>query len=140
MGLRFRRSIKLLPGVRWNFGLKYKRFIWWTWSSLHSWHGGARVGMDGFVLVPSRTNSIPNSWARARPSIVRKIWFPLIVFERDLSRLRYIPAFRQTTCLAAAGGSDVFHTVRIKRPAVRPPHSTNPAVSVRITQQMREKV
>lgn len=85
MGLRFRRSVRLLPGVRWNFGLKSTslsvggRGFRYTFGTK-----GARgsVGLPGTGLSWSQAARTPvQLLQQVRPkSNGRKIWLPLVVF------------------------------------------------------------
>ena len=82
MGLRFRRSIRLLPGVRWNFGLK-STSISIGGRGLHYTVGtkGARIsaGLPGTGLSWSQVAPTPSQIAGRAP-IIRKIWLPFIIF------------------------------------------------------------
>ncbi|WP_409333987.1 DUF4236 domain-containing protein [Bradyrhizobium sp. ERR14] len=85
MGLRFRRSIRLLPGVRWNSGLRSTslsiggRGFRYTFGTK-----GARasVGLPGTGLSWSQAAPTPAQLVQqVRPtSKGRKLWLPLIVF------------------------------------------------------------
>ncbi|WP_454616503.1 DUF4236 domain-containing protein [Bradyrhizobium cenepequi] len=85
MGLRFRRSVRLLPGVRWNFGLKSTslsiggRGVRYTFGTK-----GARVsaGFPGTGLSWSQAAPTPAQIARqvGSTSKGRRVWLPLIVF------------------------------------------------------------
>ena len=84
MGLRFRRSIRLLPGVRWNFGLK-STSISIGGRGFHYTVGtkGARIGagLPGTGLSWSQTAPTPSQMmGRVPATSLRKIWLPLIVF------------------------------------------------------------
>ena len=133
MGLRFRRSIRLLPGVRWNFGLK-STSISIGGRGLHYTVGtkGARVGagLPGTGLSWSQTAPTPSQIIGRVPatSLVRKIWFPLIVFVSAIylayATSRPSPPSIKAPAVPTAGGADIFHPVRTKLdPAViRPLH------------------
>ena len=86
MGLRFRRSVRLLPGVRWNFGLKSTslsiggRGVRYTFGTK-----GARVsaGVPGTGLSWSQAAPPPAQLVQQVGSTSnrrRKVWLPLVVF------------------------------------------------------------
>lgn len=85
MGLRFRRSIRLLPGVRWNFGLRSTslsiggRGVRYTFGTK-----GARVsaGIPGTGLSWSQAAATPTQIVQQVGSTSKrqKVWLPLIVF------------------------------------------------------------
>src|SRR3954452_17728192 len=85
MGWRFRRSIRVLPGVRWNFGLK-STSVSIGGRGLHYTVGtkGARIsaGLPGTGLSWSQAAPTPAQMARhvAFTTKIRKVWLPLIVF------------------------------------------------------------
>jgi Protein of unknown function (DUF4236)/Tetratricopeptide repeat len=82
MGFRFRRSIRLLPGIRWNFGLK-STSISIGGRGFHYTVGtkGARVGasLPGTGLSWSQAAPTPLQIAGPVPT-GRRIWLPLIIF------------------------------------------------------------
>ena len=112
MGLRFRRSIRLLPGVRWNFGLK-STSVSFGGRGLRYTVGtkGARVGasLPGTGLSWSQAAPTPSQIAGRVPvtSIVRKIWFPLTVFV-----------------------SAIYLAYATSRPSVKPPASPQRAAQM----------
>ena len=120
MGLRFRRSIRLLPGVRWNFGLK-STSISIGGRGLHYTVGtkGARIGagLPGTGLSWSQAAPTPSQIIGRVPVTSRLRNSSDRVCERHLSRLCHISAvvtFCQSTCRATADGADAFHPLRTK--------------------------
>jgi hypothetical protein len=85
MGLRFRRSIRLLPGVRWNFGLKSTSLSIGGRGARYTFGTkGARInaGLPGTGLSWSQAAPTPAQIAQqvGSTSKGRKVWLPLIVF------------------------------------------------------------
>jgi hypothetical protein len=85
MGLRFRRSVRLLPGVRWNFGLKSTSIsigrpgLRYTFGTK-----GARIsaGVPGTGVSWTQSAPTPAQMVSRVPitSNIRRIWLPAIVF------------------------------------------------------------
>src|SRR4051794_19577741 len=141
MGLRFRRSIRLLPGIRWNFGLK-STSISVGGRGFHYTVGtkGARVGasLPGTGLSWSQAAPTPLQIAGRAPT-GRRTWLPLIVFLGALY-LAYVtsgpspPDTKTTPSLRSATQTSSASPRSDLVPQIAAPSATTPSLPRSATQ------